>query len=92
MRARPTFIAAIGLWLVGLPAAVQAEQPKHLPQVGFLHPLVRADRIWAAPAHKPRTMRQRPHQRSTPTVAGDIPSSVTTYAIMPFATDRASMT
>src|SRR5215469_1250584 len=43
MRARPTFIAAIGLWLVGIPAAVLAEQPKHLPQVGFLHPLVRAD-------------------------------------------------
>jgi putative tryptophan/tyrosine transport system substrate-binding protein len=44
MRARPTFIAAIGLlWLVGIPVAVQAEQPAHLPQVGFLHPLVRAD-------------------------------------------------
>src|SRR5246127_1181682 len=44
MRARPTFIAAIGLlWLVGIPVAVQAEQPAHLAQVGFLHPLVRAD-------------------------------------------------
>jgi len=44
MQARPTFIAAIGLfWLVGIPVAVQAERPKHLVQVGFLHPLVRAD-------------------------------------------------
>ena len=43
MRAPSIFIATIGLWLVGIPAAVQAEQAKHLPQVGFLYPLVRAD-------------------------------------------------
>jgi len=42
MRACPTFIAAIALWVVGMPAAVQAEQPKRLPQVGFLIQL-RAD-------------------------------------------------
>jgi hypothetical protein len=44
MLARPTFIAAIALWLVGMPAAVQAEQPNRLPQVGFLSAIVpRAD-------------------------------------------------
>jgi hypothetical protein len=43
MQAHLTFIATIALWVVGMPAAVQAEQPKHLPQVGFLEAMVRAD-------------------------------------------------
>src|SRR6516162_3484635 len=44
MQARPSsFIAAIALWLVGMPAAVQAEQPKRLPQVGYLFIVPRAD-------------------------------------------------
>jgi putative ABC transport system substrate-binding protein len=43
MQACLTFIVAIAIWLVGLPAAVQAEQPKRLTQIGFLDPLVRAD-------------------------------------------------
>ena len=38
MRASPIFIAAIALWAVAMPAAVQAEQPKHLPQLGLLLP------------------------------------------------------
>jgi putative tryptophan/tyrosine transport system substrate-binding protein len=42
MQARLTFIAAIALWVVGIPA-VQAEQPKRLPQVGVLQPVARAD-------------------------------------------------
>jgi len=37
------FIAAIALWVVAMPAAVQAEQPKRLPQVGVLVPVGRAD-------------------------------------------------
>ena len=36
MQASRIFIAAIALWVVGMPAAVRAEQPKRLPQVGFL--------------------------------------------------------
>jgi len=43
MQASRIFIAAIALWVVGMPAAVRAEQPKRLPQVGFLGPVVRAD-------------------------------------------------
>jgi chorismate synthase len=43
MRACPTFIAAISLWVVGIPAAVAAEQPQRVPQVGFLEAMVRAD-------------------------------------------------
>ena len=43
MRACPTFIAAISLWVVGIPAAVAAEQPQRMPQVGFLEAMVRAD-------------------------------------------------
>jgi putative tryptophan/tyrosine transport system substrate-binding protein len=43
MQACLTFIAVIALWLVGMPAAVQAEQPKRLPQVGFLFIVPRAD-------------------------------------------------
>jgi hypothetical protein len=43
MQARPTFIAAIALWIVGMPAVVQAEQPKRLPQVGYLNQVVRPD-------------------------------------------------
>jgi putative ABC transport system substrate-binding protein len=43
MQACPTFIAAIALWVVGMPAAVQAEQPKRLPQIGYLAPVARAD-------------------------------------------------
>jgi putative ABC transport system substrate-binding protein len=43
MRALPTFIAAISLWVVGIPAAVAAEQPPRVPQVGFLEAMVRAD-------------------------------------------------
>ena len=31
MRACPTFIAAISLWVVGMPAAVAAEQPQRVP-------------------------------------------------------------
>jgi hypothetical protein len=31
MQARLTFIAAIALWVVGMPAVVQAEQPKLIP-------------------------------------------------------------
>jgi putative ABC transport system substrate-binding protein len=38
MRASPIFIAAIALWAVAMPAAVQAEQPKRLPQLGLLLP------------------------------------------------------
>jgi putative tryptophan/tyrosine transport system substrate-binding protein len=43
MRACPTFIAAISLWVVGIPAAVAAEQPQRVPQIGFLEAMVRAD-------------------------------------------------
>ena len=43
MQARPTFIAAIALWIVGMPAVVQAEQPSRLPQVGYLNQVVRPD-------------------------------------------------
>jgi putative tryptophan/tyrosine transport system substrate-binding protein len=43
MQACLTFIAVIARWLVGMPAAVQAEQPKRLPQVGFLFIVPRAD-------------------------------------------------
>jgi putative tryptophan/tyrosine transport system substrate-binding protein len=43
MRACPTFLAAISLWVVGIPAAVAAEQPQRVPQVGFLEATVRAD-------------------------------------------------
>ena len=43
MRACPTFIAAISLWVVGIPAAVAAEQPQRVPQVGFLEAMARAD-------------------------------------------------
>src|SRR5262249_23966944 len=43
MQARPTFIAAIALWIVGMPAVAQAEQPKRLPQVGYLNQVVRPD-------------------------------------------------
>ncbi len=40
MRASPISTAAIALWVVAMPAAVQAEQPKRLPQVGvFVPPL-----------------------------------------------------
>jgi putative tryptophan/tyrosine transport system substrate-binding protein len=38
MQASPIFIAAIALWVVATPAAVQAEQPKRLPQVALLLP------------------------------------------------------
>jgi putative tryptophan/tyrosine transport system substrate-binding protein len=38
MQASPIFIVAIALWAVAMPAAVQAEQPKRLPQVGLLLP------------------------------------------------------
>jgi putative tryptophan/tyrosine transport system substrate-binding protein len=38
MRASPIFIAAIALWAVAMLVAVQAEQPKPLPQVGLLLP------------------------------------------------------
>ena len=31
MQACPTFIAAISLWVVGIPAAVAAEQPQRVP-------------------------------------------------------------
>ena len=41
MQAGLIFI--IALWLVGMPAAVQAEQPKRLPQVGYLFIVPRAD-------------------------------------------------
>lgn len=43
MQAHLTFIATIALWVVGMPTGVQAEQPKRLPQVGFLEAMVRAD-------------------------------------------------
>jgi len=43
MRACPTFIAAISLWVVGIPATVAAEQPQRVPQIGFLEAMVRAD-------------------------------------------------
>ena len=43
MQARLTFIAVIALWVLGMPAAVQAEQPKRLPQVGVLVAVARAD-------------------------------------------------
>ena len=36
MHAHPIFIAATALWVAGMPATVQAEQPKHIPQIGFL--------------------------------------------------------
>jgi putative tryptophan/tyrosine transport system substrate-binding protein len=39
MQASRVFIAAIALWVLGMPAAVQAEQPKRLPQVGVFVPL-----------------------------------------------------
>jgi putative ABC transport system substrate-binding protein len=38
MRASPIFLAAIALWVVATSAAVQAEPPKRLPQVGLLLP------------------------------------------------------
>jgi putative tryptophan/tyrosine transport system substrate-binding protein len=38
MRASPIFVVAIALWVVAMSAAVQAEQPKRLPQVGLLVP------------------------------------------------------
>jgi len=38
MRGSPILIAAIALSIVTMPAAVQAEQPKRLPQVGLLLP------------------------------------------------------
>jgi putative tryptophan/tyrosine transport system substrate-binding protein len=43
MQASRIFIAAIALWVVGVPAAVQADEPKRLAQVGFLGPVARAD-------------------------------------------------
>jgi hypothetical protein len=43
MHARLTFIAAIALWVAGMPATVQAEQPKRIPQIGFLALVARAD-------------------------------------------------
>jgi putative tryptophan/tyrosine transport system substrate-binding protein len=43
MQASRIFIAAIVLWVVGMPTAVQAEQVRRLPQVGFLGPVARAD-------------------------------------------------
>ena len=43
MQACLTFIVAIAIWFVGMPAVVQAEQPKRLLQIGFLNPLVLAD-------------------------------------------------
>jgi hypothetical protein len=41
MRACPTFIAAISLWVAGIPAPVAA--PQRVPQIGFLEAMVRAD-------------------------------------------------
>lgn len=38
MQTSPVFIAAIALCVAAMPAAVEAEQPKHLPQVGLLLP------------------------------------------------------
>ena len=38
MQASRIVIAAIALWIVAVPAAVQAEQPKRVPQVGLLVP------------------------------------------------------
>jgi hypothetical protein len=43
MRAYPTFIAAISLWVAGILAAVAAEQPQRVPQVGILEAMARAD-------------------------------------------------
>src|SRR4029077_18293544 len=43
MHARLTFIAAIALCVVGMPVTVQAEQPKRIPQIGFLALVARAD-------------------------------------------------
>ena len=43
MQARLTFIAAIALWVAAMPATVQAEQPKRIPQIGFLARVARAD-------------------------------------------------
>jgi putative ABC transport system substrate-binding protein len=43
MQARLTFIAAIALWVAAMPATVQAEQPKRIPQIGFLALVARAD-------------------------------------------------
>ena len=43
MRASRIFVAAVALCVVGMPAAIRAEQPKRLPQVGYLGPVVRAD-------------------------------------------------
>ena len=43
MHARLTFIAAIALWVAGMPATVQAEQPKRISQIGFLALVARAD-------------------------------------------------
>jgi putative ABC transport system substrate-binding protein len=43
MQTRLTFIAAIALWVAGMPATVQAEQPKRIPQIGFLALVARAD-------------------------------------------------
>ena len=38
MHASSICVAAIALWIVTLPTAAQAEQPKRLPQVGLLVP------------------------------------------------------
>jgi putative tryptophan/tyrosine transport system substrate-binding protein len=38
MQASRIVIAAIALWIVAVPVAVQAEQPKRVPQVGLLVP------------------------------------------------------
>jgi hypothetical protein len=43
VHAHPIFIAAIALSVVGTSVAVQAEQPKRLPQIGFLSLLARDD-------------------------------------------------
>jgi putative tryptophan/tyrosine transport system substrate-binding protein len=43
MQTRLTFIAAIALLVAGMPATVQAEQPKRIPQIGFLALVARAD-------------------------------------------------
>jgi putative ABC transport system substrate-binding protein len=43
MQTRLTFVAAIALWVAGMPATVQAEQPKPLTQIGFLSQVARAD-------------------------------------------------
>ena len=43
MQTHLTFIAAMALCVVGMPATVQAEQPKRIPQIGFLGLVARAD-------------------------------------------------